>query len=106
MNLVLRSSLAALLASTALAQTDFETRLRAIIARPEYRHSRFGIAVYPLSGGNPLYRLNAEQLFVPGSTTKLLSEGAALKLIGPDYRFHTPVYRTGPIGPDGTLTGD
>jgi PBP4 family serine-type D-alanyl-D-alanine carboxypeptidase len=93
-------------AATALAQTGFEGRLRAIMARPDYRHSRFGVAIYPAGGGDPLYRLNAGELFVPGSTTKLVSEGVALKLIGPGYRFHTPVYKTGTLSPEGILLGD
>jgi len=32
--------------------------------------------------------------------------GTALELLGPDYRFHTRVYRTGSITSDGTLDGD
>lgn len=32
--------------------------------------------------------------------------GTALSLLGPDYRFHTRVYRTGAVGGDGTLDGD
>ncbi len=90
----------------ARAQSDFDARLHAIMARPDYRHSRFGIAIQPVSGAKPLYRLNAGELFVPGSTTKLVTEGVALKLIGPDYRFHTPIYKTGAITPEGTLQGD
>jgi N-acyl-D-amino-acid deacylase len=35
-----------------------------------------------------------------------LTEGTALALLGADYRFHTKVYRTGPIDADGTLKGD
>ena len=36
-------------------------------------------------------------MFVPASTTKILTEGTLLAKLGPDYRFHTRVYRTGPI---------
>ena len=103
---LLRFALSITLAAAAPAQTGFDTRLAAIMARPDYRHSRFGIAIYQTNGGGPLYRLNAGQLFVPGSTTKLLTEGVALKLIGPDYRFHTPIYRTGALAPEGVLLGD
>src|SRR5206468_7427357 len=34
------------------------------------------------------------------------TEGTALALLGADYRFHTRVYRTGPVSSDGTLQGD
>ncbi|HEV3200771.1 MAG TPA: D-alanyl-D-alanine carboxypeptidase/D-alanyl-D-alanine-endopeptidase [Bryobacteraceae bacterium] len=103
---ILRFALGVGLAANGLAQTEFDARVRAIMARPDYQHSRFGLAIYPAGGGNPLYRLNAEQLFIPASTTKLVSEGVALKLIGPGYRFHTPIYRTGTISPEGVLLGD
>ena len=50
--------------------------------------------------------LNADRLFTPASTTKLLTEGTALELLGADYRFHTRVYRDGSLEADGTLKGD
>src|SRR5467141_1076502 len=83
-----------------------EQRIKKIMSRPEFAHSRFGIEFYSLDSEKVLYELNSQQLFVPGSTTKLLTEGTALELLGGDYRFHTRVYRTGPIKNDGTLDGD
>jgi len=68
----------------------------------------FGVEVYSLTDDKILYALNADKLFVPGSVTKLLTEGAALSLLGADYRFHTRMYRTGPLsktgGPRRSLT--
>lgn len=95
-------------ASAALGQqtAPLADRLQAIMARPEFRHAFFGIEFYSLDTGKVIYQLNAEKLFVPASTTKLLTEGTALELLGGDFRFHTPVYRTGPIAADGTLDGD
>ncbi len=89
----------------AQAQTEFEKRFAAIMSRPEYKHSRFGVEVYSLNQGKVLYSWNAQELFVPGSTTKILSVGSALELLGPDFRFHTKIYRTGPVSA-GTLNGD
>src|SRR5437016_14461312 len=83
-----------------------EQRIKKIMSRPEFAHSRFGIEFYSLDTGKVLYELNSQQLFVPGSTTKLFTEGTALELLGGDYRFHTRVYRTGALKPDGTLMGD
>lgn len=80
--------------------------VRDVTGRPEYRHSEFGVAVWDLDAGRMLYGLNADKLFTPASTTKLLTEGTALQLLGPDYRFHTKVYRTGPVDRSGTLQGD
>ena len=81
-------------------------RVEAIMARPEFAHSLFGVEFYDLDAGKAVYRVNGDKFFVPASTTKLLSVGTALQLLGPDYRFHTRVYRTGPVGADGSLDGD
>src|SRR6267154_640767 len=91
-----------------LAQSSsaLEQRLKNIMNRPEFAHSRFGIKFISAESGDVVYELNSPQLFVPGSTTKLLSAGTALELLGADYRFHTKIYRTGPIQKDGTLQGD
>src|SRR5258705_8949812 len=92
----------------ALAQsnTTLEQRIRKITERPEFAHSRFGIKFIAADTGKVVYELNSAQLFVPGSTTKLLTEGTALELFGGDYRFHTKIYRTGPIQKSGTLQRD
>ena len=92
----------------ALAQgTDsLDVRIQKVMARPEFAHSNFGIEFYDLETGKAVYALNADKLFVPASTTKLLTEGAVLAKLGPDYRFHTRIYRTGPVDKKGTLKGN
>jgi PBP4 family serine-type D-alanyl-D-alanine carboxypeptidase len=79
--------------------------IQRIMDRPEFKHALFGIEFYSLDNGKVIYSINADKLFTPGSTTKLLTEGTALSLLGADYRFHTRIYRTGPIEADGTLNG-
>jgi len=81
-------------------------RIAAITARPEFRHAIFGIEFYSLDTDEPIYTLNSNTLFVPGSTTKLITMGSALEILGADYRFRTRVYRTGDIDAAGTLHGD
>src|SRR5271165_4108307 len=90
------------------AQTTdtLEARIQKVMARPEFAHSNFGLEFLDLETGKVIYSLNREKLFVPASTTKLLTEGTLLAKLGPDYRFHTPIYRTGPIDKHGTLKGD
>jgi PBP4 family serine-type D-alanyl-D-alanine carboxypeptidase len=83
----------------------FRDRLQKVLDRSEYRHSRFGIEVFDIEHGRVLYQLNPEQLFIPGSTTKLLTVATALTLLGQDYRFHTRVFRSGPLD-GGRLKGD
>ena len=100
--------LIAVCAATAQAQgaDSLEARIQKVMARPEFARSNFGIEFYDLETGKVVYSLNADKLFVPASTTKLLTEGTVLAKLGPDYRFHTSIYRTGPIDQHGTLKGN
>ena len=80
-------------------------RVQQVIDRPEFKHSLFGIAFYSLDDERMVYAHNPDKLFVAASTTKLLTEGTALGLLGADYRFRTRIYRTGRVTA-GTLEGD
>ncbi len=92
----------------AQGQTDqsLDAKITAIVNRPEFRHALFGIEVYSLSDNRVLYALNEHKLFVPGSVTKLITEGVTMELLGADYRFRTSIYRTGSLSKDGVLSGD
>ena len=87
-----------------LAKPTLPAELEAIVNR--YPHTEFGIAIYDVDARKMVYELNAQRFFLAASTTKLLTEGTTLALLGPDYRFTTNVYRTGPIDANGTLDGD
>lgn len=106
--IALPAVLAASLPAAGQAQRNLtvDEAIRQIINRPVFSHARFGIEFYSLDTHQPIYQLNAQQLFTPASTTKLLTEGTALEMLGPNYRFHTRVYRTGPVDANGTLEGD
>lgn len=81
-------------------------RIQRVIDRPEFKHAIFGVEMYSLDDNRPVFAVNPDKLFLSASTTKLVTMGTALQLLGADYRFHTVVYRTGPIEAKGTLTGD
>jgi D-alanyl-D-alanine carboxypeptidase/D-alanyl-D-alanine-endopeptidase (penicillin-binding protein 4) len=103
---ILASACLALSTAAPAQSPSAEERIRAIMARPEYRHSRFGIEFYSINTGKVVYALHAGELFVPGSTTKLLSVGSALELLGPEFRFHTRIYGTTTPDAQGLLSGD
>jgi D-alanyl-D-alanine carboxypeptidase/D-alanyl-D-alanine-endopeptidase (penicillin-binding protein 4) len=86
--------LAAQQAPSAALDSLVTTRLRPIMTRPEFRHARFGIEFFSLDDQRPVYALNAEELFVAASTTKLLTTGTALHLLGADHRFRTRAARS------------
>jgi dihydroorotase/N-acyl-D-amino-acid deacylase len=81
-------------------------RIAKVVSRPEFAHANFGIEFYSLDTSKVIYALNADRLFVPASTTKILTEGTLLAKLGADYRFHTRIYRTGPVDSKGKLKGD
>ncbi len=81
-------------------------RIQKVMSRPEFAHANFGIKFVSLDTGKVLYSLNADKLFVPASTTKLLTEGTVLAKLGADYRFHTRIYRTAAVDSKGKLKGD
>jgi len=93
-------------AAHAQAPASLGDRVAAIMRRPEYAHARFGMEFWSLDENKAVFRMNEQQLFTPGSTTKLLTMGTALALLGPDYRFHTRIYRTGAVDAAGALQGD
>ena len=92
--------------STAQSKEALAARIDKIIGKPEFAHANFGIEFYALDTGRAIYQLNADKLFVPASTTKLLTEGTVLARLGSDFRFHTRIYRTGAIDAKGRLKGD
>jgi PBP4 family serine-type D-alanyl-D-alanine carboxypeptidase len=73
---------------------------------PRLAHSVVAGEVYDLDAHRVLYARNAGLLMVAASTTKLLTEGTSLALLGPSFRWTTPVYRTGPLDAQGELHGD
>src|SRR5437016_6814781 len=90
----------------AQSEPSLAQRIQKVISRPEFAHANFGIEFYSIDTGKVVYALNADKLFVPASTTKILTEGTLLAKLGADYRFHTRVYRTGAIDKHGTVKGD
>jgi D-alanyl-D-alanine carboxypeptidase/D-alanyl-D-alanine-endopeptidase (penicillin-binding protein 4) len=71
----------------------------------EYAHTSWGIRVVDLDTGTVLIDQAGDRALTPGSIMKVYSTATALDLYGADYRFHTPVHRTGSVS-EGVLDGD
>jgi len=73
----------------ALAQSEptLAERIQKVIKRPEFAHANFGIEFYSLDTGKSSTRSMLNKLFVPASTTKILTEGTLLAKLGADYRI-------------------
>jgi D-alanyl-D-alanine carboxypeptidase/D-alanyl-D-alanine-endopeptidase (penicillin-binding protein 4) len=81
-------------------------RIAGVLSAPDLARGFWGIEVVSVSTGETLYSQNADKLFTPASNTKLFTTGAALALIGPDYKFRTTVETTGTLDRYGRLNGD
>jgi PBP4 family serine-type D-alanyl-D-alanine carboxypeptidase len=81
-------------------------RIQKVMARAEFARANFGIEFVALDTGKVVYALNANKMFVPASTTKLLTEGTLLAKLGADYRFHTRIFHTGTLDSKGKIKGD
>lgn len=80
-------------------------RIQEIMSRPEFEGARWGMKFLDPGAKQEVYALNSDQLFQPASSMKVFVAGTAFDALGPDYRFRTRVYRTGPVE-DGVLRGD
>lgn len=87
------------------ANATLAARIEQIMARPEFRDARWGAEFYAPDSGESVYELNAGELFVAGSSSKVFVGGTALLALGADRRPVTRVYRTGPVR-GGALKGD
>jgi D-alanyl-D-alanine carboxypeptidase/D-alanyl-D-alanine-endopeptidase (penicillin-binding protein 4) len=76
-----------------------------IQAKPVYKHATWGIRLADPATGETLIDQAGEKSMAPGSIMKVYSVATALDAYGPDYRFRTPVYRTGDVS-NGRLSGN
>ncbi|HXG23976.1 MAG TPA: D-alanyl-D-alanine carboxypeptidase/D-alanyl-D-alanine-endopeptidase, partial [Chthonomonadales bacterium] len=65
-----------------------------------------GVIVQSLADGSIWYERNPHLLLLPASNQKLFTSAAALHLLGPDWRYLTPLLRYGRVDRKGTLHGN
>ena len=102
--LALAASLAAGPAARA-GDDDLGPAINAIMHKPAYRHAQWGVLEVDPARRETIHSRFANQGFIPGSDTKLVTLSTAWHTLGPDHRFTTPVYSVGTRS-GATLTGD
>jgi len=88
------------------SETILSPALQKVIDSPEYKAAKWGLLVVDTESGKTIYQLDRRTQFFTASTAKTFSVSTALDQFGADYRFHTPVVRSGDVSPSGELTGN
>jgi serine-type D-Ala-D-Ala carboxypeptidase/endopeptidase (penicillin-binding protein 4) len=79
-----------------ICPADLPQQIQAIVDRPEWAPSQWGIMVQRLDSQSnqrqTIYSYNGQKRFIPASNAKLFTTAAALQGLGPNYRIRTSVY--------------
>ncbi|MBL0172773.1 MAG: D-alanyl-D-alanine carboxypeptidase/D-alanyl-D-alanine-endopeptidase [Gemmatimonadaceae bacterium] len=65
------------------------------ISSPAWRNARWGVLIVDATTGDTMYAHDADKLFMPASNQKLLTGAVAMQVLGPEYRWRTPVLLRG-----------
>ena len=107
-------ALAGLLASPVFAQdaptpapaSSMEELLAPLTKQRAYRETTAALQVVNVRTGEEVFARDADRGLMPASTMKVVTTAAALKNLGPSYRFTTDVYTDGVVDASGTLRGN
>jgi D-alanyl-D-alanine carboxypeptidase/D-alanyl-D-alanine-endopeptidase (penicillin-binding protein 4) len=73
---------------------------------PFQAHGVQAVLIQSMDTGKVIYDHNGDMNLVPASNMKILATGAALDLIGPDFKMTTSLYATRKPNDDGVIKGD
>lgn len=68
-----------------------------ILHQPEFRPAQVGVCIFNLETDRFMYAYNSQKLFTPASNTKIITTGASLYFLGPNYHFKTRLALQGTI---------
>lgn len=88
------------------AAEPIEKRVEQILQSPGFQHAQWGLLVVDGKTGETVFERNADRMFAPASVTKLYTTAAALRELGADFHFVTPIHRRGEVDANGVLKGD
>lgn len=78
-----------------------------LVKDPVLKHGNVGICVLNAETGKTLYEYNSQKMMTPASTLKTLTTGAALGILGKNYRYETKIFTTGELNQNtGVLNGN
>jgi len=74
---------------------DLDREVAALVATAKMPKATVAVSVRDVSSGEELVELRDALPLIPASNMKLLTSGAALAALGPDFRFRTTVVLAG-----------
>jgi serine-type D-Ala-D-Ala carboxypeptidase/endopeptidase (penicillin-binding protein 4) len=85
---------------------ELATKIQAVLNRPQYRNTQWGIDIYSIEEDRPVFSLNESSFFSPASNVKVFTTATALDRLGRNFRFKTQILHTGELAPNGQLNGN
>lgn len=86
-----------------VASAELTKRIDSIINQSSQRKVRYGVVIVKADSGEVVYSYNAKEAMIPASNMKIIITAAALKYLGPNYKFKTEVGLCGTYGTSDTL---
>ncbi|MCF7833317.1 MAG: D-alanyl-D-alanine carboxypeptidase/D-alanyl-D-alanine-endopeptidase [Candidatus Marinimicrobia bacterium] len=80
-------------------------KVDALVKDEAFAHAHWGVMIKSLDSDDVWYAQNEDRLFMPASNNKIPSTAAALKVLGPDFRFETHALTKGHVQ-GSVLSGD
>ncbi|MGC9150726.1 MAG: D-alanyl-D-alanine carboxypeptidase/D-alanyl-D-alanine endopeptidase [Microbacter sp.] len=80
--------------------------LEAFLKTPELSCANVGVLIKNMDNGKVLMSFQANKALIPGSNLKLITTATALNILGPTFRFETPLEYDGTIDSQGILHGN
>jgi D-alanyl-D-alanine carboxypeptidase/D-alanyl-D-alanine-endopeptidase (penicillin-binding protein 4) len=76
---------------TPVAKANLSKRVNAILSQPSQKKVRFSIHIVKADSGRTVYSHKATEPMIPASNMKIITSAAAVKFLGPDYRYKTKI---------------
>ncbi len=71
-----------------------------------FESADIALQIVDVETGDEVYAWDADRALVPASTMKVVTSAAALRTLGPSWRFHTALLRDGEVNEEGVLEGN
>ncbi len=85
---------------------ELQNDLNVILQNNELNNANVGVVVQSVKTGDYFYKYNEAKNFVPASTLKLITTGAALNSLGNDFKYLTKIYLDGDVIENGEFKGN